>query len=271
MSEELTSTKPGGADPAEDRASDPAMDQGVDPAMGEPGDAAGSASPGRFWILAAVVATGLLAAVAYWLLASGTVEWSDIGAFIVATRDWMADRPLLFFLALVILPAFPVPLSALLLMAGAVFEPRFGLLGASALTIVALAINMAWSYWAAAGPGRHLVEFILKRTRARIPDLPRGQAVQLLLILRLTPGIPYFLHNLVLGFLRTSFPLYMVLSVLIIGPVAVGWIISGGAIMDGRVGLAMLGLGIILIFAFVTRMIAGWLRRRQEAAAAAAE
>lgn len=148
-------------------------------------------------------------------------------------------------------------------MAGAVFSPRFGEVGACLITIAALTINMAWSYWAAAGPARNVVEFLLKRFRAKVPALPRGQAVQLLLILRLTPGIPFFLHNLVLGFLRTPFPTYMILSVLIIGPVAVGWIISGGAIMDGRVGLALLGLGIVLIVAFVTRIIGGWLSRRQ--------
>ncbi len=221
--------------------------------------------PSHFWLIAAAVATAAAGGVFLWLFLTGTLQWADVWRFIEATRDWMAQRPLLFFLAIVILPAFPIPLSPLLLMAGAVFEPRFGLLGASAVTILALALNMAWSYWAAAGPARNLVQFLLKRFSTNIPSLPPGQALQLLLILRMTPGIPFFLHNLVLGFLRVPFASYLIISTLIIGSIAVGWIISGGALMDGRVGMALLGVGIILMVAFATRIIGGRIRRRRKA------
>ncbi|MEO8614657.1 MAG: hypothetical protein ABI600_05905, partial [Luteolibacter sp.] len=100
-------------------------------------------------------------------------------------------------MALVILPGLPIPTSALLLTAGVVWrdQPMMACL----LCLLALILNLTWTYWLAAGPARRLVEKMLAATGIQIPDLPRGDHLKLILVMKLTPGIPLFLQNYLLG------------------------------------------------------------------------
>jgi len=109
------------------------------------------------------------------------------------TKDFLRERPWWLFAGLVILPGLPVPTSALLLLAGTVWGDRP--VAACALSLAALAINMSWTYWAAAWPGRGLLEKLLAKSTLRIPELQENNHLRLILVLRLTPGVPLFLQN----------------------------------------------------------------------------
>ena len=61
-------------------------------------------------------------------------------------------RPWALFLALVVLPGLPFPVSALLLTAGVVWHEHPA--KACLICLAALALNMTWTYWIAAGPAR---------------------------------------------------------------------------------------------------------------------
>lgn len=200
----------------------------------------------------AIVATllGILGAVVAWQLGldAATLKslWRD-------TEIYLRENPWALFLAIVFLPALPFPVSALLVAAGIVW--RDNLLAACALALLALALNMTWTYWLAAYPGRRFVEKLISATSMRFPDLPHRDHVRLILILRLTPGIPLFVHNYVLGFLRTPFLYYLPLSLLLAGPIACGILITGGALFEGRVGLAFAGACLLIVGILVTKML----------------
>jgi len=165
-------------------------------------------------------------------------------------EGFLMDRPRLLFAALVVLPALPIPTSALLFLAGTVWRDRPG--AACAVCLVAMAMNMSWTYWLAARPGRKVVEKLLAMTSLRVPDLPQGNDLRLILILRLTPGIPFFLQNYSLGFFRVPFRLFLPVSIGCSGMISCGVVLSGAGVADGNLtpllsGVALIGLGMVIV------------------------
>jgi len=185
--------------------------------------------------------------------------WVDGEAFLKA-------NPWSLFLALVFLPGLPFPISALLVLAGLVWGATWW---ACLLALLALALNMTWTYWVAAYPARGVIEKVLANTSLRIPDLPKQDHVRLILMLRLTPGLPLFIHNYILGFLRTPFRLYLLLSLCLSGPISIGILLTGGALMEGKAGLAITGIGIVVIAVLGTRMLRARLAKKKLALAEA--
>ena len=62
---------------------------------------------------------------------------------------------------------------------------------------LALFANLCWTYWPARGARITLVK-LLSRSRFHLPESPPDNMVEWALILRLTPGVPYF-HSYALG------------------------------------------------------------------------
>ena len=192
---------------------------------------------------------GLIGIVVAWKmgldLATMKKLWTDGEAFLKA-------NPWSLFLAIVFLPGLPVPVSALLILAGAVWGTTWW---ACLLVVLALALNMTWTYWVAAYPARGIMEKILSSTSIKIPELPKKDHVRLILVLRLTPGLPLFVHNYILGFFRAPFPLYLALSVALSGPIAVGILLTGGALLKGNAGMAITGIGVLVIAIVGTKIL----------------
>ena len=180
------------------------------------------------------------------------------------TESFFKQNPWALFLAIVILPALPIPTSALMLTAGVIWRERP--IMACLLCLLALALNLSCTYWLAAGPARRLVEKILAATEVKIPDLQRGDHLKLILIMRLTPGIPLFFQNYLLGFLRAPFFLYLPISMLCTGVVCSGVVLSGAGLADGKVKWAITGVSLIVLGGVFTHLIRGWLAKRKMAA-----
>jgi uncharacterized membrane protein YdjX (TVP38/TMEM64 family) len=169
-------------------------------------------------------------------------------------------HPLLLALALVILPGLPVPTSALLVTAGVVWREHPVL--ACGTAVCALALNAVWTYAFAAGPGRRLVERMLARSSVRIPVLPRNDHLRLILILRLTPGIPFFFQNYVLGLLRPPFRLYLPVSLACNAPIVCGLVLSGAGLAGGRLMPLLVGISLVVLAAVIAQSARRWLKRR---------
>jgi uncharacterized membrane protein YdjX (TVP38/TMEM64 family) len=92
--------------------------------------------------------------------------------------------------------------------------------------------------------------------------LPKNDHIRLILILRLTPGIPLFIHNYILGFFRTPFLLYLPLSLLLAGSIACGILLTGGAILQGKVGAAITGISLIVVGVLVIRILRAKLAKK---------
>lgn len=206
-----------------------------------------------------LLVSGLLAG---WLAWKTGINLASLKEFWTVTQAYLTKNPWALFLALVILPGLPVPTSLLMLTAGVVWREQPVM--ACGLCMLALALNFTWTYWLAAGPARRLVEKLLTATSLKIPELPHGDHLKLILVLRLTPGIPLFLQNYLLGFLRAPFYLYLPVSLLCTGIICIGVILSGAGIADGNLKWAITGLSLIVLGGVFTHLLRGWLGRRKK-------
>ncbi|GAA5128492.1 VTT domain-containing protein [Luteolibacter yonseiensis] len=204
------------------------------------------------------------------LLVVGGIAWKtgitpgDLKSWWFSLNAYLVKNPWALFAALVILPGFPVPLSALLFTAGVVWRDQPAM--ACLLSLAAITLNLAWTYWAAAGPGRKVVEKLLVSTSVKIPDLPKGDHLKLILILKLTPGIPHFFQNYLLGFLRVPFLLYLPVSIICNGVIGTGIVLSGVGLADGRLMPALTGISLIAVGVVLTQLVRNWLARRKQVA-----
>ena len=172
----------------------------------------------RFHRLAGVLlALGAGAVLLAWRMG---VDWAMLKAAWMSAEEFLMDRPWWLFAGLVILPGLPVPTSALLFLAGTVWRDRP--VAACGICLLALLLNMSWTYWAAARPGRGVVEKLLAAGTLRIPVLPKDNHLRAILLLRLTPGVPLFIQNYLLGFLHVPFRLYLPVSLACSGLISCG-------------------------------------------------
>jgi uncharacterized membrane protein YdjX (TVP38/TMEM64 family) len=201
-----------------------------------------------------IAGAGVLAGVALmlglWRMGYG---WDDAKAGWLAVELFLRDRPWWLFACLVVLPGLPVPTSALMFLAGTVWRDQP--VAACGIGLLALVLNMTWTYWLAAGPGRGLVVRLLAKSTYRIPKLPKNNHLRAVLIARLTPGIPLFVQNYALGFMHVPFRLYLPVSIACSGPVACGVVLAGAGVAGGNFAPAVTGVGLIVVGVVVVRWV----------------
>jgi uncharacterized membrane protein YdjX (TVP38/TMEM64 family) len=209
-------------------------------------------------LVLALMLMGMLAGLLAWQMG---VTLADLKAGWLAVEGYLKKHPSALFWALVILPGLPVPTSALLLTAGIVWRERPVM--ACLLCLLALLLNLTWTYWLAAGPGRKVVEKILAATPVKVPELPKGDQLKLILVLKLTPGIPLFLQNYLLGFLKAPFHLFLGISLLANGLIGTGVVLGGAGLSDGRIMPAISGIFLIAAGIVLTRWVRAWMAKRK--------
>lgn len=207
---------------------------------------------------------GLLAILAGWTAWKMGVTGEVLKGWWGTVETYLKANPAWLFLAIVVLPGFPVPASALMILAGTVWRDRPVM--ACLICLAGMALNMSWTYWLAAKPARGLVERYLAHSTIRLPELPKGDHMQVILLMRLTPGIPLFFQNYLLGFLRVPFLPYLAVSLCCTGMIAIGVVLSSAGVADGNLkpvisGAALIALGVVLV-----RMLRGRLKRRVDRA-----
>jgi uncharacterized membrane protein YdjX (TVP38/TMEM64 family) len=167
--------------------------------------------------------------------------------------QYLKAHPTALILSLAILPGIGFPISPLLILVGIVLGERYGILTACIMGLCAQAICTTWTYILSTGPLRKtLIRTILKNRP--IPELTQSNVWRLGLILRITPGIPYALQNVVLGVMGMPFMIYMIISIPIQGLYAVGFMVTGGAIFKGNIGLAISAVTLLIVVILVTRI-----------------
>jgi len=188
------------------------------------------------------------------------VAWLTHGPFFVSTvwqaKDWLIgwcrDYPFVLFAALVLLPGFGFPSSALLLLAGATWGSSWT---SCALAMAATALNMSWTYLVAAGPASSLVARLLGTRWDSWRSLGQNDRIRLAILLRVTPGVPLFVQNYVLGLLAVPFLPYILISVPLNGIYVVGFVLTSGAIFEGHLGKAFFGLAVLVAAILVLRLL----------------
>lgn len=170
--------------------------------------------------------------------------------------------PLLFFSALVVATFLPLPIGLFYLTAGVAYGigPSLAWIAGS-LVVSNLIIHTASRTFL-----RPSLEAFVARRGHRIPGFESGldEAIFITLI-RLTPGVPYFLQNWVLAVAQLDLLRFVVLSVGIQMIYVTGFVVLGRSALDGQLGWAIGGLALLVAVAAAARVMA---RRRADRGAA---
>lgn len=166
--------------------------------------------------------------------------------------EYGTHYPWVLFAALVFLPGVGFPAGALLLLAGI----SWGSNGTSCLlALAAITLNIVWTHALAAGPARkHMVRWMGERLQPWFA-LPRKDLVKIAWLLRVTPGVPLFVQNYGLGALGVPLRISLLTALPVVSLYACGFVLTGGAIFDGRLGLAISGLALVATAAIATRFL----------------
>ncbi len=178
------------------------------------------------------------------------------------TINWLRIAgPWAFFLAMAILPAVGLPLLPFALAAGPAFGPSLGPLHVAFYATVAVAGNVALSYLLARQLIGPQIIRLLERLGYRLPELPAGTAWQAVLMIRLAPGLPFWVQSYLLGLLGVAWVPYFVVSTLVPSFYLTGVIIFGEAIWQGNTQTALIGA----MIAGVAAAAVGFWRRARKA------
>jgi uncharacterized membrane protein YdjX (TVP38/TMEM64 family) len=82
-----------------------------------------------------------------------------------------------------------------------------------------------------------------------------GGATDLIILLRVTPGVPFPVQNYLLGLARVPFGKYLLFSCLVQLPTNTAFILFGDALLQGRGKVAFISLSIILALMAATQMV----------------
>lgn len=201
-----------------------------------------------FLVVAATV--GALTVLFLWLADPNVENWKDR---FYQVLDFLEANPWALMAAVAILPGIGFPLSPLLVFFGIALAPRFGMPLTCLLGIFSQSICTTWTYLLASGPLREALRRMITKHR-ELPEPTQENMVQMGVILRITPGIPYPLQNIVLGILGMRLRPYLMVSLPITSIWTVAFIVTGGAIFEGQAGLAISGILLLVVLILLTKM-----------------
>jgi uncharacterized membrane protein YdjX (TVP38/TMEM64 family) len=170
-----------------------------------------------------------------------------------------AAGPWPFFAAMALLPIFGFPVWPFTAAAGPVFGPTLGVANVILCALLAVAANLAVSYWLSARALRPWVERGLTRKGYSIPRIPAGAEWEIALLVRLIPGPPFFLQSYLLGVARVPFRIYMMASLAVLAVFIAGTVLSGEALIRGDMrglafGGAVCGVAAVVVYRLRRRL-----------------
>lgn len=163
-----------------------------------------------------------------------------------------------YFAAMTLLPAVGFPISVFTLMAGGLFGPQIGLGWTIVLSLLAMGLNLALTYWLARYALRPLLGGLVRRMGYGLPQVSEQNHAGLTLFIRITPGPPYFVQSYLLGLAEVRFGTYLWLSWLVQGSYAVAMVVFGEALMQGKGKVAFIAVSVLVGIALGVKL----LRRR---------
>jgi len=197
------------------------------------------------------------------LLLRGVDVRGVIANLIATTRE---VGPWAFFGGMALLPAVGFPVMAFALTAGPAFGPRLGLPAVLLASAGAIIVNILLTYWLA----RYAFRPVLKRWLARlgysIPVVEREDQTELTILVRITPGPPFFVQSYLLGLAEIPFRTYLLPSFIFPMVNISGVIIFGDALAEGKLRWAVLGLSLIVAAGLVVQVLRRHYAKRKKSA-----
>ena len=162
-----------------------------------------------------------------------------------------SSPPWMFVAAMGVLPLIGVPLSALWVLTGATFGKWTGL----GLIVAGMAINFALAYLVSNRLLREPIARLLVRRGIAVPEAKPGEYVKLTIAVRVFPGLPNFMQSYLLGLANVPFRVFYPVSFPPQILYALGFVLFGDALVEGKSGGLVAGVGILVAAGLVVNMI----------------
>jgi uncharacterized membrane protein YdjX (TVP38/TMEM64 family) len=167
------------------------------------------------------------------------------------TRLRSAPAPVFFAVMSVALLA-PIPASLLYVTAG----PLYGVVTSLLWIAPALAINALLVHVIASSFLRPRLEAMVARRGMRIPTFEKRSDQNLFIVLiRITPGIPYFVQNWLLGLADVERLPFVAITVAIQMLYATGFVVLGKSAFEGETGVAIAAFAALVVVSIGARMV----------------
>lgn len=190
-------------------------------------------------------------------------DWrSAIDTSLAVVRD---AGPWTFFGAMVVLPAFGFPLSPFLLTAGPVFGPVLGVPAVIALTCLAILGNVMLAYSLARWLLHPPLEKLVIRLGYKMPRIGPDNYWDITILVRVTPGPPFFVQNYILGLGHVPVRIYLIVSMAVVWVNATALVIFGDALLKGRGGMVLFGLSLLAAIGVGTHLVRKHFARKRAA------
>lgn len=198
---------------------------------------------------------GKLLQIAIIAVVFGLATWQ----LVRAGFDWRLalenSNPWLFFVAMASLPVFGFPISVCYIFAGLAFPPPIAI----ACCLGALAINMSASYVLANTVFKGPIEAFIAARKWKVPEIPEKNKIKFALLIRVIPGPPYFVQNLVISLSGLPFPTYLWTGLLTQGGIGILMILCTRYLSHetfstgGIIAMTVIGVIILLKIAQILR------------------
>ena len=229
-----------------------------------------SSSPGPRLSKSLIIklAIGLVVVGAGGLLLLRGVDLGDaLERFLTVVRE---AGPLAFFGAMAILPALGFPLSPFTLSAGPAFGPVIGVGWVLVAAFAAVFCNVMLGYCLARWVMHPVLERLVVRLGYKLPRIPPNQYWDWSILLRVTPGPPFFVQNFLLGLAHVPMRIYLASSLAVAWSYTAGFVVFGDALIHGKGRNAVFGIMFLVIVIFAVQLLRKHLAKKKAAAAAAA-
>jgi uncharacterized membrane protein YdjX (TVP38/TMEM64 family) len=172
--------------------------------------------------------------------------------------------PIVFFGAMSILTVFPVPLTPFYVTAGTLY----GVIPSLLWIPPAMMLNNLIAHSITKGVLRPWLQSIVAKRGVSIPTLEtkRDQTIFIVMV-RITPGIPYFMQSVILGLAGVDRLRFLILSISVHMIYVVGFVVLGRSAFDGNFGVAIGAIALIIFVSVGARFVKRWLERSSDSEA----
>jgi uncharacterized membrane protein YdjX (TVP38/TMEM64 family) len=174
--------------------------------------------------------------------------------------------PLAFFTGMAILPALGVPVLAFILTAGPIWGDRLGMPTVVLFSLMAVTVNFTLSYFLARRAFRPLLTRLFVRLGYKLPKVEEGDATDLVVIVRVTQGIPYCVQNYLLGLAEVPFAKYFLWTAVLSLPQNAAAVMFGDAILHGKSRTIFFVGGLIVALLALAHLLRRHYARKKKAA-----
>jgi uncharacterized membrane protein YdjX (TVP38/TMEM64 family) len=208
----------------------------------------------------------VIAAAVVWAVGWETV-WSEGKRVVLAGSAVITGAgPAVYFGAMALLPAVGVPMAPFALAAGPLFGAQLGFAALILFSILAITVNLTLTYWLARRWLRPFLAQLLARFGYALPVVKGGDITDLIVLLRATPGIPFFAQNYLLGLANAPFGRYLAISCAIQWTINVAFLLFGEALSQGRGKTVLTAVLLLVAITVATNLARKHLMRKKAAA-----